>query len=496
MAHICQVHPYEVAEGLCRSCGGPFCADCLVYPFGPTKPPYCVPCAVTAAGVRRSARNPRVVVPKETKRRLKEWRKARKRDLQSPSPDGIATWQKMDDAEAVDDEEAVEARDDAEREALRLPPPQPETPTPPPGVNLAPPGPPGHDWRDEIDLPGTDELGSVGPPVEPFVEPASWDPPQVDGESAPGAGWAGHDAVAPGPPATAVPGEGPLFPDAGPGGTNGAPVPDPYRAGPEMPAAEGPGFEPAPDAFEPAAFEPTGFDPTPLEPTPFEPAAFEPTPPAFEPTGFDPTPLEPTPFEPAAFEPAPFEPTGFEPTPPAFEPAPSGGEPSAFEPAFEPTGFETAAFESEPPAPAAAGFDDEPLAAFGLGGRALDDPLPPPPPPAGDAGIDAWPPTPDAAGKQSFDHEAEPAPPSAARPPLFPPPPAPGVAPLDPTTEGPITPGPTPPPTRPVAPDVLPSAIRAPTPTRIPAAPPEDAKSGDAKAMLARIAALRGDKDD
>ena len=72
MAHICQVHPYEVAEGLCRSCGGPFCADCLVYPFGPVKPPYCVPCAVSAAGVRQTARNPTVVVPKETKRRLKE----------------------------------------------------------------------------------------------------------------------------------------------------------------------------------------------------------------------------------------------------------------------------------------------------------------------------------------------------------------------------------------------------------------------------------------
>ena len=98
MAHICQVHPYEAAEGLCRSCGGPFCADCLVYPFGPLKPPFCVPCAVTAGGVRSNARNPTVVVPKETKRRLKEWRKARKRDLDSPPPDGVATWQKMDEA--------------------------------------------------------------------------------------------------------------------------------------------------------------------------------------------------------------------------------------------------------------------------------------------------------------------------------------------------------------------------------------------------------------
>jgi hypothetical protein len=39
-------------------------------------------------------------------------------------------------------------------------------------------------------------------------------------------------------------------------------------------------------------------------------------------------------------------------------------------------------------------------------------------------------------------------------------------------------------------------AIRPPTPTRIPAATAEQPKGGDAKAMLARIAALRSDRDD
>jgi hypothetical protein len=43
---------------------------------------------------------------------------------------------------------------------------------------------------------------------------------------------------------------------------------------------------------------------------------------------------------------------------------------------------------------------------------------------------------------------------------------------------------------RPVVPDVPRTAIRPPTPTRIPAARSEPEK-GDAKAMLARIAALR-----
>lgn len=199
VAHICQVHPYEAAEGLCRTCGGPFCADCLVYPFGPAKPPFCVPCAIAAGGVRRNARNPNVVVPKEKKERLKEWRRARRRDLDSPPPDGVATWQRMDDASAEIDDLAAEEEAAREREALRLPPPEPETPTPPPGVNLAPPGPPGSDWREGMDLPvatnfgppgssfdrGDDDVAGTEPAPEPetepllgaWVEPAAPEPP-------------------------------------------------------------------------------------------------------------------------------------------------------------------------------------------------------------------------------------------------------------------------------------------------------------------------------
>ena len=35
-----------------------FCADCLVYSFGPNKPPYCVSCALGASGVRANAAVP------------------------------------------------------------------------------------------------------------------------------------------------------------------------------------------------------------------------------------------------------------------------------------------------------------------------------------------------------------------------------------------------------------------------------------------------------
>ena len=53
MAARCVKHAFEGAAAQCRSCGEPFCQDCLVYTYGPQKPPFCVPCALVAAGVRR-----------------------------------------------------------------------------------------------------------------------------------------------------------------------------------------------------------------------------------------------------------------------------------------------------------------------------------------------------------------------------------------------------------------------------------------------------------
>jgi hypothetical protein len=51
----CNSHPFDEAEGTCRVCKRPYCGSCLVYSFGPRKPPFCVPCALEAAGVRRSS---------------------------------------------------------------------------------------------------------------------------------------------------------------------------------------------------------------------------------------------------------------------------------------------------------------------------------------------------------------------------------------------------------------------------------------------------------
>jgi hypothetical protein len=51
----CDKHLFEQATGMCRTCRRPFCGDCLVYAQGPNKAPFCIPCALTASGVRSTA---------------------------------------------------------------------------------------------------------------------------------------------------------------------------------------------------------------------------------------------------------------------------------------------------------------------------------------------------------------------------------------------------------------------------------------------------------
>lgn len=55
MAVTCTVHQFDEATDTCKSCRRDFCPDCLVYTHGEHKPPYCIPCALTAAGVRSTA---------------------------------------------------------------------------------------------------------------------------------------------------------------------------------------------------------------------------------------------------------------------------------------------------------------------------------------------------------------------------------------------------------------------------------------------------------
>lgn len=54
--HYCLRHMEEPSSAQCRSCKGTFCSRCLVYSFGPRKPPYCVGCALHASGIRSGSR--------------------------------------------------------------------------------------------------------------------------------------------------------------------------------------------------------------------------------------------------------------------------------------------------------------------------------------------------------------------------------------------------------------------------------------------------------
>ncbi|QGG96765.1 B-box zinc finger protein [Actinomarinicola tropica] len=74
----CDKHPFEPADRTCRTCGGEFCTDCLVFSHGPRKPPYCVSCALAAAGVRSSASRPTAVSKRDLRKKLRAERKAAK----------------------------------------------------------------------------------------------------------------------------------------------------------------------------------------------------------------------------------------------------------------------------------------------------------------------------------------------------------------------------------------------------------------------------------
>jgi hypothetical protein len=71
MADNCTKHTFDVAHTVCRQCGQPFCTTCLVYAFGPKKPPFCVKCAIGASGVRSNAA-PRPVHSKQQVRQMQK----------------------------------------------------------------------------------------------------------------------------------------------------------------------------------------------------------------------------------------------------------------------------------------------------------------------------------------------------------------------------------------------------------------------------------------
>jgi hypothetical protein len=77
----CDKHLFEAAEDRCGRCGFEFCGECLVYSFGAKRPPFCIPCAVAAAGIRSSAGG-RPASPRE----MKAMRRERRKQRRAPAP--------------------------------------------------------------------------------------------------------------------------------------------------------------------------------------------------------------------------------------------------------------------------------------------------------------------------------------------------------------------------------------------------------------------------
>jgi hypothetical protein len=80
----CEKHIFETSEDRCGRCGHEFCGECLVYSFGPKKPPFCIQCAVAAAGIRSNAGAPPALGRRELKRMNRERMAALKRLAHMP----------------------------------------------------------------------------------------------------------------------------------------------------------------------------------------------------------------------------------------------------------------------------------------------------------------------------------------------------------------------------------------------------------------------------
>jgi hypothetical protein len=78
MLESCGKHTHEMGVALCRRCGGSWCSSCLVYAFGPKKPPYCMSCAMVAGGVRTTS-----ALPAMPRRQLKAQMRALKAETKA-----------------------------------------------------------------------------------------------------------------------------------------------------------------------------------------------------------------------------------------------------------------------------------------------------------------------------------------------------------------------------------------------------------------------------
>lgn len=119
----CIKHPHERGIALCGRCGAPWCKDCLVYSFGPTKPPYCMECAMFAGGVRSSASRPAL-----PKRELKKLMKEARAEAKAAAKAGAAIGDGDGDGGDDDDRDSTPDREHAGVNAAA------DAPEPPPAT--------------------------------------------------------------------------------------------------------------------------------------------------------------------------------------------------------------------------------------------------------------------------------------------------------------------------------------------------------------------------
>jgi len=93
----CAKHHFDRAVAQCGQCALTFCPSCLVYAFGPNKPPFCIPCALTVGGVRRTAS----VTPKAS------WREKRARKKMLAAQSAAAAEANLEQALAAANADAM-----------------------------------------------------------------------------------------------------------------------------------------------------------------------------------------------------------------------------------------------------------------------------------------------------------------------------------------------------------------------------------------------------
>ena len=72
----CVRHPMTMGEHICGECGHQFCPECVVFPFGTSKPAMCITCALERGGVRRQSTGRPKLARKSIKERLALHRQA------------------------------------------------------------------------------------------------------------------------------------------------------------------------------------------------------------------------------------------------------------------------------------------------------------------------------------------------------------------------------------------------------------------------------------